>query len=222
MPEVAFDTYIFDLDGTVLDTLPDLVVLTNKALEDCGFPQHTSDEILSYVGNGARALMQQAVPQDVDAAAVDAAVARWKALYPEYGYSLTRPYSGLPELFASMKERGLRIAVLSNKFDAATKEVIGRYYPGVFDVVHGECAAIPRKPDPTGLLRTIEELGSNPSTAAYVGDSPGDMLVAHNAGVFPLGVSWGYRSRPDLESADAGFVADTRSELAEFIAAHSL
>lgn len=187
----TFDTFIYDLDGTLLNTLPDLVVLTNRALQEAGFPQHTEAEILSYVGNGARALINQAVPQDATDEGKEFALARWKALYPEYGYTYTLPYDGMPEALDALKRGGAHLGALSNKFDAATREVIARYLPGTFDAVHGECAEIPRKPDPTGLLRTIRELGSAPERTVYVGDSAGDMVVAHNAGCFALGVNWG-------------------------------
>ena len=104
-----FDTFVFDLDGTLLDTLPDLVVLTNAVLRECGFPERTSAEILSYVGNGVKALMYQAVPQDADEEAVEAAMSRWKELYPQYGYRLTKAYAGIPETVAELKRRGARL-----------------------------------------------------------------------------------------------------------------
>ncbi len=213
----AHTAFIFDLDGTLLDTLPDLVALTNKALVDCGFPERSEAQILSYVGNGARALMLQAVPQDATQAQVDEAVARWKELYPEYGYTYTAPYKGMPGALDALKREGVRLAVLSNKFDKATRTVIDMFYPGVFEVVHGECADIPRKPDPTGLLKTIAQLGATAETSVYVGDSPGDMLVAHNAGVFALAVSWGYRSVEDLREADCAALIHKPEDLLEHL-----
>jgi phosphoglycolate phosphatase len=201
-----YDACIFDLDGTLLNTLPDLVMLTNRALAEAGFPSRTQAEILSYVGNGARALMNQAVPQTADPAAVEEALARWKELYPEYGHKRTAPYPGIVDALKILKAHGLKLAVLSNKFDAATREVIDRYLPGIFQVVHGECDEIPRKPDPTGLLRTVRELDAIPARSVYIGDAPGDMLVARAAGTFALGVGWGYRSVEDLEKARANAV----------------
>ena len=211
-----FDTFVFDLDGTLLDTLPDLVVLTNAVLRECGFPERTSAEILSYVGNGVKALMYQAVPQDADEEAVEAAMSRWKELYPQYGYRLTKAYAGIPETVAELKRRGARLGVLSNKFDQGVHDVIDAYLPGMFHVKHGECADIPRKPDPTGLLRSIAELGSTPDRTAYVGDSPGDVAVSRNAGTFAIGVAWGYHHADDLRAAGADVVLEDARELLRF------
>lgn len=212
-----FDTFVFDLDGTLLDTLPDLVVLTNAVLRECGFPERTSAEVLSYVGNGVKALMYQAVPQDADEEAVEAAMRRWKELYPQYGYRLTKAYEGIPETVAELKRRGARLGVLSNKFDAGVQEVVGAYLPGLFAVAHGESADIPRKPDPTGLLRTIEELGSVPERTAYVGDSTGDVAVARNAGTYAVGVTWGYHGAERLRAAAADLVIDDPRALLDLL-----
>lgn len=212
-----FDTFVFDLDGTLLDTLPDLVVLTNAVLRECGFPERTSAEVLSYVGNGVKALMYQAVPQDADEEAVEAAMRRWKELYPQYGYRLTKAYEGIPETVAELKRRGARLGVLSNKFDAGVQEVVGAYLPGLFAVAHGESADIPRKPDPTGLLRTIEELGSVPERTVYVGDSTGDVAVARNAGTYAVGVTWGYHEAERLRAAAADLVIDDPRALLDLL-----
>lgn len=212
-----FDTFVFDLDGTLLDTLPDLVVLTNAVLRECGFPERTSAEVLSYVGNGVKALMYQAVPQDADEEAVEAAMRRWKELYPQYGYRLTKAYEGIPETVAELERRGARLGVLSNKFDAGVQEVVGAYLPGLFAVAHGESADIPRKPDPTGLLRTIEELGSAPERTVYVGDSTGDVAVARNAGTYAVGVTWGYHGAERLRAAAADLVIDDPRALLDLL-----
>lgn len=212
-----FDTFVFDLDGTLLDTLPDLVVLTNAVLRECGFPERTSAEVLSYVGNGVKALMYQAVPQDADEEAVEAAMRRWKELYPQYGYRLTKAYEGIPETVAELERRGARLGVLSNKFDAGVQEVVGVYLPGLFAVAHGESADTPRKPDPTGLLRTIEELGSTPERTAYVGDSTGDIAVSRNAGTYAVAVTWGYHGAERLRAASADLVIDDPRALLDLL-----
>lgn len=202
----SFDTFIFDLDGTLLNTLPDLVALTNRVLGDSRFPKRTEGEILSFVGGGIRVLMDQAVPEGTDPSQVDKAMDLWRELYSEFGTQLTAPYEGVPELLAALKSRGKKLGVLSNKFDRGVQELIPLFFPGVFDAIHGESKEVPRKPDPTGLLLTINELSADPQTTVYVGDSGGDMVTAHNAEVFALGVSWGYRSESDLRAARASAI----------------
>ncbi len=212
----TFDTFIFDLDGTLLDTMPDLVVVTNKTLEHFGYPTHSYDEILSFVGSGAARLIDRAVPEGTTPERCADALAYWKQIYPEIGLELTKPYEGMTETLAELKARGCKLAVLSNKYEGGVKDVIPPHFPGIFDVLHGECEIIPRKPDPTGLLLTIRELGSTPDRCAYVGDSSGDMLVAHRADAFPIGVSWGYNPAISLIEADAGVVLDKVEQLLEF------
>lgn len=213
----AVEAIVFDLDGTLLDTLPDLVLLTNAVLRECGFPERTPVEILSFVGNGVRALMYQAVPTDAREDTVEAAMQRWRELYPRYGHKLTKPYGDIPEILAELKSQGLKLGVLSNKFDAGTKEVISSYLPSLFDVVHGECAEIPRKPDPLGLLQTIKELGTVPSRTIYVGDSPGDVVVSRNAGTYAVGVTWGYHHAENLYAASPDRLIVSPKELLDLI-----
>lgn len=211
---MSYQAYIFDLDGTLLDTLPDLVRLTNMVLERHGWPQHTRDEILSYVGDGGRVLLRRAAPADASQAQVDEAFGLWQELYPEYGHALTKPYAGMEELLQQLRARGMKLGVLSNKFDAAVKGVIATHFPGVFDVARGECEEIPRKPDPRGLLNMIEQMGVSPSQVVYVGDSGTDMSVAVAAGALPVGVSWGYRPVDELRAAGAVRVVNSPDELA--------
>ena len=141
-----FDTFVFDLDGTLLDTLPDLVVLTNAALNEQGFPSRTADEIHSFVGNGARALMYQAVPADASPEQAEAAMRRWMELYPVIGNKLTKPYPHMEETLAALAQRGIGLGVLSNKFDQGVHDVIDAYLPGLFPVQYGECDEIRASP----------------------------------------------------------------------------
>lgn len=209
-PQPPFDTFVFDLDGTLLDTLPDLVELTNTVLERRGFPTRTRDEILSYVGNGVEALMYQAVPEDTPQDAADAALAEWKRFYPEYGNDLTKPYPLIPELLDELRARGCKLAVLSNKFDDGVHQIMDKCMPGVFEIQRGENENTPRKPDPTGLLQVIADLGSTPERSVYIGDSPNDVLVARRAGCYAVGVPWGYHEREDFP--DAGLEPDLMLE----------
>ena len=210
---MKFAAFLFDLDGTLLNTLPDLVALTNMVLEEHGMPLRTSDEVNSFVGSGARMLLKRAAARDTSDEELDGILARWKELYPEHGHKYTKPYDGMPETLMDLKRHGAKLGVLSNKFDAATQDVIGRHFPGVFDMVRGECAEIPRKPDPTGLLYMADELGVKPSDVAYVGDSGSDMTVALAAGACPIGVSWGYRSVDVLRAAGAARIIDHPHQL---------
>ncbi len=205
--------FVFDLDGTLLDTLPDLVVLTNETLSRHGYPTHSTEAICGFVGKGAAMLIRRALPAECSDAEVDAVVATWRELFPSLGHANTKPYKGVPELLHELKGRGCRLAVLSNKFDAGTREVIAAHFPGVFDEVHGECADYPRKPDPTGLEKTIVQLGCDPSEVGYVGDSGTDMEVAVRAHAAPLGVSWGYQSRATLIEGGARVIVDHPRDL---------
>ncbi len=213
---VPFEAMVFDLDGTLLDTLPDLVELTNAVLRECGFPQRSSDEILSFVGNGVKALMYQAVPDDAPEDAVEDAMIRWKALYPQYGHRLTEPYPGMVSALEELKRRGVKLAVLSNKFDEGVQDVVRDFLPDLFEVVHGECEDIPRKPDPSGLLKTIKELETEPGFTAYVGDSAGDVKVARHAGASAIAVSWGYHSVEKLLEEAPDVLISSAAELLQF------
>lgn len=205
---MPYDAYIFDLDGTVLDTLPDLVNITNTVLAEWGMPEHTSEEIASYVGGGARLLLVRAAPAGTPDDVIDSMLARWRGVYPELGHKFTHPYEGVPEALAELKRQGVKLGVLSNKFDAATRAVIEHHFPGVFDLVRGEGPETPRKPDPTGLLKMLSDFGVAPEKCAYVGDSGSDMTVAVRAGCLPVGVTWGYRSEDELRECGARILAD--------------
>lgn len=207
------DTFIFDLDGTILDTLPDLVVLTNRCLVREGFPGRTSAEILSFVGNGLRSLMEQAVPEGTPAERVEAVAQAWRDLYPTYPNDLTRPYPSVSETLAALAERGCKLGVFSNKFDGGVHQIIDQCLPGVFGAAHGECAEFPRKPDPTGILRTIAELESAPERTVYVGDSPTDIEAARRAGTMAVGVSWGYHTADEMRQASPDVLVSDFSEL---------
>ena len=198
--EPPFDTFIFDLYGTLLDTLDDLMVLTNDVLAEFDMPTHTREEINSYVGSGAAALIYQAVPADTPPAVADACLARWKEAYDAYPNDLTKPYPGVVALLAALRERGCKLGILSNKFDRGVTFIVDKCLPGAVDTAHGEGGVrnFPRKPAPEGLLATIEELGSTPARTVYVGDSPGDIHVARNAGCYAVGVAWGYHDPADF------------------------
>jgi phosphoglycolate phosphatase len=208
-----YDCFVFDLDGTLLNTLADLADSTNDVLRRCGYPEHTQEEIRSFVGHGAERLIFQAVPKSATAEEAEAALEMWKRHYPEQGYPKTKPYDGIAEALRTLRGRGAALGVLSNKFDGAAKSNIERFLPGCFDAVHGERVGVPRKPNPRALLLMVDELESVPERTVYVGDSPVDMEVANNAGVFALGVAWGFNDVETLRRAGADAIAATPFDL---------
>ena len=195
-----FDTFVFDLDGTLLDTLPDLVVLTNAALNEQGFPSRTADEIHSFVGNGARALMYQAVPADASPEQAEAAMRRWMELYPVIGNKLTKPYPHMEETLAALAQRGIGLGVLSNKPHVVTGPLVRHILPEVpFREVMGFSERFPRKPEPDSLLSIVRSWGMEPEQVCMVGDSAHDGNTAVNAGTRLVLVGWGYSSRAALD-----------------------
>ncbi len=218
-PKRHFDAVLFDLDGTILDTLPDLVVLTNLALEQAGYPQHSEAEIKSYVGNGVRALMYQAVPFGTSEKDAEKAMQQWKALFPVYPNDLTRPYPDIVTMLQDLQKRGCKLGVFSNKFDDGTQQIIDKCLPNYFDAVHGECADFPRKPDPRGLIRIMDELKVAPERTIYVGDSPGDVVTTRKVGAYAVGVSWGYHDVQDFadEEAVPDLMIDSPLDLVDLI-----
>ena len=213
---MAYDAYIFDLDGTLLNTLPDLARLTNMVLEERNWPQRTVEEVLSFVGHGGRYLLSRAIPAGTPDELLDEVFARWRELYPTYGHAMTKPYEGIPEVLDALKERGAKLAVLSNKFDAAVGQVIAEHFPGVFDIARGECDEIPRKPDPAGLRMVMRQLGVAPERVAYVGDSVTDVRTALTAGVFCVTVTWGYGETSALKAEGAQVLIDNPFALLDF------
>lgn len=208
-----FKAYIFDLDGTLLDTLPDLVNLTNMVLDSQGWPQRTREQILSYIGDGGRMLLKRAAPSDISDEALDAAFAEWEHLYPTLGHSRTKPYAGMTEALLRIKDSGAKLGVLSNKIHSAAQQVIAEHFPGIFDAVRGESPETPRKPNPEGLRRLMATFDVTPEQTAYVGDSATDMEVAHLTRAFAIGVTWGYQRTEALEAAGAQLLIDHPSQL---------
>ncbi len=212
-----FKGFIFDLDGTLLDTLPDLIQITNKTLKHFSFPTRTHDEILSYVGDGAYKLIYRALPECASKKTCEETLEYWTALYPKEGLELTRPYAGLAHTLQQLREKGCKLGVLSNKYEQGVLDVCNKYLPNYFDTLHGEGEGFPRKPDPTGLLKVLDELNLRANESAYVGDSAGDVNVAKRAGCFAVGASWGYNKVSTLKAAGADVIIDTPSELLQFV-----
>lgn len=215
MTQKRFGTFVFDLDGTLLNTLPDLVVLTNNVLRELGYPERSSEEILGFVGNGVKALIVQAVPGSASDAEAARAYELWLQRYETYPNDLTHPYDGIVALLEELHARGCRTGVMSNKFEGGVHQILDLCLPGLVDVAHGESDVIPRKPDPTGILRTIEELGSTPADTVYVGDSSGDVKAGKSAGAFTVAVTWGYSTEEMLRALEVApdLIIDSPADL---------
>lgn len=189
---------IFDLDGTLLNTLGDLRAATNHALEVRGLSPHSMEEIRQFIGNGIRLLICRAMPEGTPEAEIDAALDDFKAYYAAHIHDRTVPYDGIPQLLTALRKRGIKVAVLSNKIDSASQQLIEYFFPEKTDVVFGEHVGVPRKPDPTSCRMVMQQLGVQPEQVLYVGDSGTDMQTAKNAGLYAVGVTWGFRSKEVL------------------------
>ena len=212
---MSYQTYIFDLDGTLLDTLGDLAASVNYAMRTHGMPEHSVDEVRLFVGNGVRRLMERAVPGGTAHPAFEAAFATFRRHYMEHSLDTTRPYEGIPELLQDLKRRGRHTAVVSNKFDAATKELCRHFFPDTIDVAVGEHEAegIRKKPAPDTVLQALSQLGVGLEGAVYVGDSDVDIQTARNSGLPCISVLWGFRNREFLLAHGAETFVSQPSEL---------
>lgn len=200
-----YDTYIFDLDGTLLNTLDDLAAATNYALRTNGLPQHSVDDVRRFVGNGVRMLMRRAVPDGEQNPRFDAAFAAFRQYYLAHSLDTTRPYDGVMTMLRSLKSRGCRLAVVSNKFCAATEELCRHFFDGLIEVAIGEneAAGIRKKPAPDTVFEALRQLGVGPDGAVYVGDSDVDIQTARNAQLPCISVLWGFRDRDFLTANGA-------------------
>ena len=193
-----YKVFIFDLDGTLLDTLQDLANAVNYALRRHGMPEHSIDDVRRFVGNGVRLLMERAVPNGAGNPQFEAAFATFRQYYMEHSLDTTRPYDGIPELLRALKQRGCRLAVVSNKMMAATQELCAHFFPEI-EVAIGEheAAGIRKKPAPDTVFEALRQLGSVTS-AVYVGDSDVDLATARNSGLPCISVLWGFRDKQFL------------------------
>lgn len=208
---------VFDLDGTLLDTLGDLAAAVNHALAVRGFPARTEDEVRRFVGNGVERLMRLAVPQGVGEETFSLCLADFRAYYAAHMRTLTRPYAGIPQLLDTLSGMGYALAVVSNKFDSAAKTLCADFFPQC-TVVVGERSGMRRKPAPDTTLAALAELGVSPADAVYVGDSEVDIATARAAGLGFVGVAWGFRGRAALEESGADTVVDAPADLPAAIA----
>ena len=192
---------IFDLDGTLLNTINDLADTGNHVCTLHGWPTHTVDAFKLMVGNGIPKLVERFAPQGTSQEVLDQAFQEFMDWYGVHKEDKTAPYAGMPEVTKALREAGVSIAVLSNKADVMAGPVVEHYYPGIFPVVQGALPGLPTKPDPTLLHKLMDRLGATQEDTLFVGDSNVDIRTAKNGGLTGCGVLWGFRSREELEAA---------------------
>jgi phosphoglycolate phosphatase len=214
--EHPFEAVIFDLDGTLLDTLSDIAVAANKALGRQGFPSHGVEEYRYFVGDGVTMLMRRALPPQKrhDDAIIAACVDLFREEYGRTWDLNTRAYEGIPELLDTLTGKGMKMAVFSNKPDDFTKRYVDRFFQDwFFEIVLGLRQGMPKKPDPAGAIQIAGHLRITPPRFLYLGDSGVDMKTAVNAGMFPVGALWGFRTREELVEHGAGATIEHPMEL---------
>lgn len=215
---MKYEAAIFDLDGTLLNTLEDLADAVNAALKENGMPPRTLEEVRQFVGNGIVKLMERAVPQGKENPAFDSTLQDFKDYYGKHCNDKTKPYPGILDTLNRLKERGVPMAIVSNKADFAVKELNPLYFEGLIDVALGEneAAGIRKKPAPDMVFKALNGLECPVEKAVYVGDSDVDLATAKAAGMPCIGVSWGFRGRAFLEQHGADVIIDKPNELEKF------
>ncbi|MDO4865162.1 MAG: HAD-IA family hydrolase [Clostridia bacterium] len=212
-----FDLVIFDLDGTLLNTLDDLAASTNHALAAHGFPARTTEQVRQAIGNGVRNLIRLSVPEGMPEPVQAHVLADFKAHYTANVSVHTRPYPGILELLRALRAEGVRVAVNSNKVDSAVRLLCEAHFPGLIDFALGEREGIPKKPAPDGVRLIQRELDADSTRTLYVGDGDTDLLTAKNAGISGAWVSWGYRHLDELGGIDLPRAFDTVEALRAYI-----
>lgn len=219
MSEIKFQAVLFDLDGTLLDTLADIADSTNAALDRLGFPPHPQDAYRYFLGEGMDWLVRRALPEENHDGQTlkkchEAIIAEYETRWAEN----TRPYPGIPELLAELDRRGITKAVLSNKPDAFTKKTVENLLPdSKFEIVRGAAPNMPIKPNPAGAIRIAEEIGIPPGRFIYLGDTNTDMQTAVASGMFPAGALWGFRAADELSANGAQTLLETPSDVLKLL-----
>ncbi|MCF0244560.1 MAG: HAD-IIIA family hydrolase [Bacteroidaceae bacterium] len=208
---------IFDLDGTLLDTLRDLANAVNHALKKNGMPERSIDEVRQFVGNGVRKLMERAVPDGIADDAFDAVFRDFRTYYSEHSLDYTKPYEGIADALRTLKQSGLRMAIVSNKMEEATEALRQHFFADTIETAIGDAPERRRKPAPDGVFEAMRRLGVTADECVYVGDSDVDYLTARNAAVPCISVLWGFRDRTLLESLGATNFCETPQELPQAV-----
>lgn len=213
-----YETVIFDLDGTLLNTIEDLAAAGNWVCRQNGWPEHDVETFQQMVGHGIPNLVERFAPETCRSPLLLMSIqSQFSEYYGSHNMEQTVPYPGILPLLETLQEKGIQMAVYSNKADEFSRSMVEHYFPGVFQVVRGKMQGVPGKPDPTGLRAVLEALGADPARTLFVGDSDVDMETAHNGNLTACGVTWGFRPRQVLLDAGADCLVDTTEQLLERI-----
>ena len=210
---MSYDTYIFDLDGTLLDTLADLHASVNYALRSIGMPERSLEEVRTFVGNGVRLLMERAVPDGTDNVRFDEAYQQFRSHYLIHSQDSTCPYPGIMDTLQTLHDEGKQIAVVSNKFYKATEELCRHFFGELVSVAIGEREGIRKKPAPDTVNEALRQLGARCDGAVYIGDSDVDIATARNSGLPCISVLWGFRDKDFLKQHGATTFVTTPCEI---------
>lgn len=214
---MKYNSVVFDLDGTLLDTLGDLRDSVNFTLEKNGLPKRTTEEIRSFVGNGIRLLIERSVPENTPSEITDQCFSDFKEYYKDHSAILTKAYDGIIDLMNELKSKGVKIAVVSNKADFAVKTLMEDYFSGLYDCAYGERAGVPRKPEPDSVFGAISEMGADAENTVYIGDSEVDVETSKNAKLPCIAVTWGFRDKEVLEGLSPEYIADSPRDILRII-----
>lgn len=213
---MSYTTYIFDLDGTLLNTLDDLKNAVNFTMKQMNYPERTLDEVRSFVGNGMNMLVRRAVPNETSDEDFDKAYGIFNKYYIEHIADFTRPYDGVIDVVKKLKANGKKTAVITNKAHDAAQIVVKNFFGDIFDVTVGKKDCFKPKPSSEPVNYAMDLLGSNKDECIYIGDSDVDVQTAHNSGLKCIGVTWGFRDRNVLKDAGAEFIIDSAEEILKF------
>lgn len=214
---MKFEAIVFDLDGTLTDTLTDLKNSVNFALGEMNFPERSLDEVRQFVGNGVRRLIYLSVPENTPDEISEQCLSIFKEHYKSNSLVETKPYDGIVPMLESLKNKGIKTAVVTNKMQEAAVDIVEKFFSGLIDEAIGQVDGIAQKPQPDGVYAALKKLEVTKDKAVYVGDSDVDCKTAHNAGIPCIGVSWGFRGRKVLAENGADYIIDSPSELLELI-----
>lgn len=218
MEHMRYKTIIFDLDGTLIDSMADIAVAANRALESLGLPTHPADAYRFFVGDGLAVLARRIVPENASDEQAAQVAETFKHYYEQNWHQTTRPYPGIMDMLELLSGHQINLAVLSNKPDEFTQIYVNRFFPEIdFKLVFGKRASVPKKPAPDAALEIAEELECNPDQCLFVGDTNVDIRTGKAAGMKTMGVTWGFRDRIELEKSGADIIIDTPHQLRDHV-----